>query len=238
MKRGFQILFITLILLSTFSLLKGQGLSNHRIITIPVKSDSVQLDSLSVIPDSFEAFYPNKQPVPDSLFVLKYAEGRFLATPQLRSQTDSILVKFRVFPINLSEPYRHKEPGFNTIDPLSKPRFYTLKETINPFDMGGSLLNTSGNLSRGIQIGNNQDASLNSNLNLQLSGKINQQFRIEAQLSDSNIPVQPEGNTRQIQDFDRFYIRVFSPETQLLAGDFVLDSPNGYFMRMNRNIQG
>lgn len=238
MKRGFQILFITLILLGSFSLLKGQDTSNRRIIIIPVKTDSVQLDSLSVIPDSFEAFYPNKQPVPDSLFVLKYAEGRFLATPQLISQTDSILVKFRIFPINLSEPYRHKEPGFNPIDPLSKPRLYTLKETINPFDTGGSLLNTSGNLSRGIQIGNNQDASLNSNLNLQLSGKINQQFRIEAQLSDSNIPVQPEGNTRQIQDFDRFYIRVFSPETQLLAGDFVLDSPNGYFMRMNRNIQG
>ena len=238
MKRGFQILSITLILLGFFSLLKGQDTSNHRIITIPVKTDSVQLDSLSVIPDSFEAFYPNKQPVPDSLFILKYAEGWFLATPQLISLTDSILVKFRVFSINLSTPYQHKDPGFNVIDPLSKPRLYTLKETINPFNTRESSLNTSGNLSRGIQIGNNQDASLNSNLNLQLSGKINQQFQIEAQLSDSNIPVQPEGNTQQIQDFDRFYIRIFSPETQLLAGDFVLDSPTGYFMRMNRNIQG
>jgi len=213
-------------------------MSNRRIKIIPVKTDSVQLDSLSVIPDSFEAFYTNNQAIPDSLYALKFAEARFLPSPQLRSQADSILVRFRVFPINLSKSHRHKDPGFNTIDPLNKPRFYTLKKTINPFNDGGSLLNTSGNLSRGIQIGNNQDASLNSNLNLQLSGKINQQFQIEAQLSDSNIPVQPEGNTQQIQDFDRFYIRIFSPETQLLAGDFVLSSPTGYFMRMNRNIQG
>jgi len=238
MKRGFLILSITIILLGAFSLLKGQDLSNKRIITISVKADSVQLDSLSIIPDSFEALYSNILPVPDSLFVLKYADACFLPTAQLRNQTDSILVRFRVFPLNLSKPYQHKNPGFNPIDPLSKPHFYTLKETIKPFDTRGSLLNTSGNLSRGIQIGNNQDASLNSNLNLQLSGKINQQFQIEAQLSDSNIPVQPEGNTRQIQDFDRFYIRVFSSKTQVLAGDFVLNSPAGYFMRMNRNIQG
>lgn len=230
--------FLILILLSISSFLFGQDLSNHRVISIPVKTDSVFLDSLSVIPDTFEAFYFNKVPVPDSLFTLKYLESWFIPSSQLKNLADSIYLSFKVFPLNLIKLYQHKSSDYNLIDPLKKPRFYTPKKSINPFNPGESSLNTSGNLSRGLQIGNNQDASLNSNLNLQISGKINRQFKIEAQLSDSNIPVQPEGNTSQIQDFDRFFIRIFSPETQLIAGDFVLDSPEGYFSRMNKNLQG
>ncbi len=234
MKRG----FFCLILLGISVLLAGQDLSNRRVLTIPVKSDSVLLDSLSIIPDTFEIYDLDNKPIQDSLYVLKFAESWFFPAPSLKLSSDSVQIRFKVFPINLSKAAQHKKAGINLIDPLNKTRLFSLKESYDPFNKGGSFLNTSGNLSRGIQIGNNQDASLNSNLNLQLSGKINRQFEIEAQLSDSNIPIQPEGNTQQIQDFDRFFIRIFSPKTQILAGDFVLDSPDGYFMQMNKNLQG
>ena len=52
-------------------------------------------------------------------------------------------------------------------------RLYTLKEErlqsdIKPFDG----LSSSGSLSRGLTIGNNQNGVLNSNLDLNISGKI------------------------------------------------------------------
>jgi hypothetical protein len=52
-------------------------------------------------------------------------------------------------------------------------------------DFGG--LQYSGNFARGVQFGSNQDLSLNSNLDLRLSGKIANDIEIIAALSDQNI---------------------------------------------------
>ncbi len=77
-------------------------------------------------------------------------------------------------------------------------------------------------------MGNTRDASLTSNLNLQLEGKLNKDYRIEATLADANIPIQPEGNTQQIQEFDKVFLRIYSPRNEILAGDFDIRPVTGY----------
>lgn len=155
------------------------------------------------------------------------------------STNDALVCHFRVFPKNFSNPYEHKDLSIMTSgkDDTFKP--YVIggaKQTESIFDDKG--LQKSGSVSRGILFGNNQNLSVNSTLNLQLSGKISDKYSILASVTDDNIPIQPDGNTQQLQDFDQVFIQLYDEHSKLIAGDFQLRRPVGYFMNYFKRAQG
>src|SRR5690606_19358282 len=99
-------------------------------------------------------------------------------------------------------------------------------------------LTKNGSISRGISFGNTQDVFVNSALNLQLEGKLTEDINIRAAITDQNIPFQPEGNTQQLQEFDKVFIQFYNDNASLTAGDIVLKNKPSNFLRYYKNVQG
>ena len=200
-------------------------------------SDTLVLDSLSLVPGSI-----NFKIFPDSVNepAINYKVHALIFSGK---KPDSILVSYKRFPYNFEHNYFHKDPSALYTD-LSKPNNpYTINyNNLNYkqdqlFQNDG--LNKNGNISRGISFGNNQDVVVNSNLNLQVSGKLTPEIDMVLAATDNNIPFQADGTTAQLQEFDKVYIQLNNASTKLVVGDYQLSRPqNSYFMSFYKRAQG
>ncbi len=108
----------------------------------------------------------------------------------------------------------------------------------NPFAHIPSTLQTSGSIMRGIKVGSNQDFTLNSGLNVQLSGKLSDDIEVIAALTDAATPIQPEGNTQTLSEIDKVFVQFKSPYVQGTVGDFNLNYGGSSFADVRRKLQG
>lgn len=230
-----------ILMVFSFIVLKGmaQTFNPNQKKLFKTVSDTLVLDSLSLVPGSvnFKIF-----PLGDSLSFPKvnYKSHALIFT---NKKPDSILVTYKRFPYNLENNYFHKDPNILYTD-LSKPNnpFNINYNSINPkqdnlFQNDG--LNKNGNISRGISFGNNQDVVVNSNLNLQVSGKLTPEIDMILAATDNNIPFQADGTTAQLQEFDKVFIQLNNTTTKLVVGDYQLARPqNSYFMNFYKRAQG
>ena len=225
---------LTILFLSSFLDLTAQNFSNFKTKFVSTKRDTIVLDTLSVVAASFQF----KDTTINANYELLDGKG-LLVWKSKRNLPDSVEVQFETFPFLLSKQYYHKSlkqmqaASNNFANPYT---FQFQKSNTDIFKMEG--LNRSGSITRGVTFGNNQDVVVNSNLNLQLSGKISESINIKAAIADDNIPIQPEGNTQQLQEFDKVYIQLNDQKSQLVAGDFVLNRPTSHFMNYFKRNQG
>jgi len=103
---------------------------------------------------------------------------------------------------------------------------------------GDTKIQREGSIRRGIIIGSNRDASLESGLRLDLSGPISDEVYLLATLTDQNIPIQPEGSTQTLREFDKVYLSVKHPKVHLQLGDIDVMVDSSAFTSLNRRLQG
>jgi hypothetical protein len=225
---------LTILLVSGFLAVTAQNFSNSKTKYVSTKSDTIVLDTLSIVAASFQI----KDTLIQAAYELLDAKA-MLIWKSRKNLPDSIQVQYETFPFLLSKQYYHKSLKQMQAASNNFANPYTLqyqKSNNDIFKMEG--LNRSGSITRGVTFGNNQDVVVNSNLNLQLSGKISESINIKAAIADDNIPIQPEGNTQQLQEFDKVYIQLNDEKSQLVAGDFVLNRPPSHFMNYFKRNQG
>jgi hypothetical protein len=226
-----------------FSMVAGSGqndpLSNARMRRHAVDTAAIRLDSLPVIPGALEVRdLKTWRRVDASAYLLSGNELRWRLPPA--ALPDSVAIFYRVLPYDLRRPLSRFDTaafGPRAADDGRPIAVY------NPFDREDPLidfrgLDYNGAFARGLSFGNNQDLVLNSSFNLQLAGDLGEGFELLAAISDENLPIQPEGNTQQLQEFDKIFVQLKKDNSRLTAGDYELRRPNSYFMNYFKKLQG
>lgn len=215
---------------------QAQSTGNLRTNTLWLSTDTTAIDTLSIIPESALIFVGDEL-ADTSLFSIDYAKASII-WPEPRPW-ESVTIKYRVFHFDLNAEYSRRSTDLIQPDDQYYYKPYTFRPVVDDVPMfGSSQINKTGSISRGVGVGNAQDLTVNSTLSLQLNGKLNDNISILASITDDNIPIQPEGNTATLQEFDRVFIQLFDDKSKLTAGDFFLAKPLGYFTTYYKRAQG
>lgn len=207
-------------------------LSNLRTKTIAIKGDSIVLDTLSIIPKTFTV-----NEADTSAYTLDFVNAvlRWKTKPLL----DSVSIIYRVFPSKLNSVVQRVSYDSILKNLYLKPFVFNRGEEERRsglFDFGNIQYN--GSFGRALAFGNNQDAVVNSNFQLQLNGFLKDSIEISAALSDNNIPIQPDGTTQQLNEFDQVFLQFKKRNWQLNLGDIDIRQSGMYFLNFYKRLQG
>ena len=103
---------------------------------------------------------------------------------------DSILIHYRTFPIAFSSTFRRfNYDSISNNFMIKQNALFNRNNGNEPYSLFnfGSGITYNGSFGRSLTVGNNQDAVLNSQLNLQLSGYIGDSIQLSAAITDNNI---------------------------------------------------
>ncbi|MDC3269418.1 hypothetical protein OAU19_02955 [Flavobacteriaceae bacterium] len=228
---------ITLLILCLgCSMFAQNTVSNYRSKKVHF-NDTINIDSISINNSWFKVKLKNKALVDTSYYRVNFKKA--VITFKKPLDTDSLIIEYLRFPEYITKTYRQLDESIvvdNTDDLNKLYRLSQPSETKNfiPFDG----LSTSGSISRGVTVGNNQNSVLNSELDLQITGKLNDKVSLKASIQDANIPLQESGYSQRLDEFDQVFIELSSNNWNIRAGDIDLENKTSYFGAFSKRVQG
>ena len=226
-------LFLLLVIIG-FSRLSAQEIKTlYNSKKVAVSKDTIEIEKVSISPSFFKLQTSEGKEIDTSYYKIDFKKGKLIFKNNFTSQ-DSLTVRYFKYPEQLTKTYSIYDQDRVV---ANDGGLYKVNRSIKkfvPFDG----LNTSGSITRGVTIGNNQNASVSSNLDLQITGKISDKVSLRASIQDSNIPLQDNGYSQRLDEFDQIFIELFTDKWNIRAGDLFLENRQSRFLNFNKKVQG
>ena len=199
--------------------------------------DTIKVDSIAIKKGNLKIFNSKNELISPSHYEINSYTGE-VNLKERQNLGDSITVVLTEYPDFLTRVYSIYDHLQIMDNAITESKLYKLPQDnvkkFVPFDG----LNTVGSISRGITVGNNQSAVVNSNLDLQITGKISEDVTLKASLQDSNIPLQEGGYSQKLDEFDQIFIELASKNWTIRGGDLFLENRSSTFLNFNKKVQG
>lgn len=207
----------------------------YRQKTSIVTASPLLIDSLSIIPASLEIRIENKF-IKEHEYQLNVLNNTITFDEKWIGHV--ALLKYQVLTWNWKQDIYLLDTSMITQPLIAPYRFRAEKTGARMGFSETDELQKQGSISRAVVVGNGQNTSVNSDLNLQISGKISDNIYVRANVTDRSIPVQPEGNTQSLQEFDQVFVEVWNDHNKLVVGDFETRSNESYFLAYQKRARG
>ncbi|WP_158840570.1 hypothetical protein [Polaribacter sp. L3A8] len=230
-----RILFFFLLFIG-FSIQSQTVSKDFRVQKYLIENDTIQLDSVALNPHKFKVLNTFLKVIPPSEYTVDFSNAVLIINSKKYTE---ITVEYFRLPDFITKIYTPFDEKFMVPNGTNTGKLYSLTTNkkaseIKLFDG----LQTKGYISRGITTGNNQNAVTNSALDLEISGKLSKDVTLRANIFDTNIPIQENGYSQNITDFDRIFIEMFTDNWRVRAGDISLENTKSYFLPLTKQVSG
>ncbi|WPR72034.1 hypothetical protein SLW70_02550 [Flavobacterium sp. NG2] len=205
----------------------------------PISRDTIHIEPFSINPSRFEVIDTQKNIISSDNYIVDFQKSYLLFKESfLVNYEGSITIHYLTYPDFLTKEYKIYDSSSVVSNDVSTQPLYKIDNNLAKKNVPFDGLNTSGSITRGITIGSNQNAVLNSNLDLQITGKLSEKVSLRASLQDSNIPIQNGGYSQKLDQFDNIFMELFSEKWNIRAGDIFLENNQTQFLNFNKKVQG
>ena len=205
--------------------------------SILLKNDTIKIDSVSIMPFNFSIIGSNDKKIDTSRFKMDYVHS-LLILKDTTLFNKKIQLTYQKYPDFLTKKYQDLNTNLIVNNTNDRSKLYGVPKNSNKNDNPFKGLETKGNISRGITMGNNQDGVLDSNLKLQIQGNLSSKVKIRANIIDSNIPVQNNGYTQRLDEFDKVFIELFTNTWRITAGDLNFKNKQNKYLNFTKKVSG
>jgi len=227
-----KILIIIALFIYCFLHSENIFVSNLKTFLITKDNTIIQYDDLSTIPLSESIFVNDSLLVQGRDYSIDYTKSTISFQSQIYDQTAKIyystykedekkrLFLYRILPV--SDSLKVDKPKKDLFDLWSD----------------NSKISVKGSKTISVSIGNKDDLSINQSMDLKINGEISENVNIDAQLNDSQSPITPEGNTRELSNLDQIYFRLYGKQYELAFGDLEIQYDNTKFINYLNKFEG
>ena len=230
------LLLILMICFSGVYSQENKSLYNNK--KMATSKDTIQIENESLNSGFLKLLDAKNEIIDTSFYKVDFKKGTLLLNKEVYTKLDSITVYYLKYPGFLTKEYTIYDSSRLVSNDIDSEKQYKIDPSPIQKNIPFDGLNTSGSITRGFTIGNNQNTVLNSNLDLQITGKISEKVNLRASLQDSNIPLQDGGYSQKLDQFDNVFMELYSDKWSIRAGDVFLENHKSQFLNFNKKVQG
>tara|TARA_R110001632_G_scaffold114733_4_gene226150 strand:- start:13275 stop:16652 length:3378 start_codon:yes stop_codon:yes gene_type:complete len=215
----------------------GQTISSDfRSKKFVITQDTIKFDSVPINPQNFKVLTSQQRILYPTEYQILYNDAILIINSKKYQEITIEYFRFPDFITKTYSPFDKRLIIPNESNTGELYSFTTNKEATDLKLFDG--LKTSGFINRGITSGNNQSTVTNSSMDLNIEGKLSSKVSIRANIFDTNIPLQENGYSQSITDFDRIFIELYSKDWRVKAGDVSLKNDKSYFLAFEKQVAG